>query len=151
MWGCQVIRRGGSNIPDELLKGAWRPLLHDYAVSLDEILAFLILACNRINNLKYCTYFEIWNLKTWLSLSGFGWEMRSAPAYPPHYQQVPSAQADTCLSNIPFRGDGSNISGFHGGGTRTPTGRTNMSPRQRRNKLVTAVCLQLQSPCLNGT
>lgn len=21
MWGCQVIRRGGSNIPDELLKG----------------------------------------------------------------------------------------------------------------------------------
>lgn len=73
------------------------------------------------------------------------------PSIPPHSQQVPSAQADTCLSNIPFRGDGSNISGFQGGGTRTPTAKTNMSPRQRRNKLVTAVYLQLQSPCLNGT
>lgn len=64
------------------------------------------------------------------------------PSIPPHSQQVPSAQADTCLSNI---------SGFQGGGTRTPTEKTNMSPRQRRNKLVTAVYLQLQSPCLNGT
>lgn len=41
-----------------------KPSLHDYAVSLDEILAFLILACNRITNLKYCKYFEVQNLKT---------------------------------------------------------------------------------------
>lgn len=71
------------------------------------------------------------------------------PSIPPHSQQAPSAQAHTCLSNIPFLPNP--LSGFRGGGTRTPTVKTNMSPRQRRNKLVTAVCLQLQSPCLNGT
>lgn len=29
-----------------------KPFLQDYEVSLDKILAFLILACNRINNLN---------------------------------------------------------------------------------------------------
>lgn len=106
MWGCQVIRRGGSNIPDELLNGAWRPLLHDYAVSLDEILAFLILACNRINNLKYCTYFEVWNLKTWLSLSGFGWEMRGAPAYPHTPSRFPQHRPTPVCLTSPSEGMG---------------------------------------------
>lgn len=31
-----------------------KPSPHDYVISLHEILAFLILACNRISNLKYC-------------------------------------------------------------------------------------------------
>ncbi|EGV97823.1 hypothetical protein I79_002191 [Cricetulus griseus] len=31
-----------------------KPSLQDYAIALHETLAFLILAWNRINNLKYC-------------------------------------------------------------------------------------------------
>lgn len=126
------------------------PSPHDYVISLHDMLAFLILACNRISNLEYCKILHI-RFKNIIKL-----ERLTALLNECCFQQTQSTLVQHGLKPACLISHSWPIhSGrFREGGTMTPIAIMSISSKQRRNKCLLwsncdlGVPAPPQSPCI---